>query len=460
MTARPVPLSQGREIAAQRAVGIPELALLIALLAMHASLALLMRDHPALAKVHAFATLAVGLWGALRWPLARVACVAGYIMGAEVLWRMSSAPIPWEFAKYSIVLVFVVALLRNARNTRWGPLPLLYFVLLTPSIFLVGADHTISTRNALQMVSFNLSGPLALCVSVWFFSHVSLDDTELRRLIIALLCPIAGIGAIALVSTYSASDLTFTDESNLVTSGGFGPNQVSAVFGLGVLGSLLVVVDEKVRGSTRVLLLALALLLGAQSAMTFSRGGLYTVGGAIAASGIFLLRDNRTRRAVLFGSPFLAVLVAAVLIPRMESLTGGALADRFSDFNPTHRQEIALEDFRIWRENPLLGVGPGMAKRLRQTQFRVAHTEYTRMLSEHGALGVLAILCLLAIAFLSQRGQRYIRGRGLAIAFSMWSLLAMLHIGMRIAAVGVVFGIAAARFIERDDCGPTISYER
>ena len=460
MTARPVPILESRDVAAPRAIEIAAPLVVVTLLGVHASIALVMRDHPEVARVHAFATLAVGLWAALRWPLTRVASVAAYIMGAEVLWRMSEAPIPWEFAKYAIVLVFGVALLRNGGNTRWRILPLLYFALLTPSIFLIAADHTIATRNAVQMVSFNLSGPLALCVSVWFFSQLTLDGVALGRLVLAFLCPIAGIGAIALVSTYSASDLTFTDESNLVTSGGFGPNQVSAVFGLGVLGALLVAVDEKVRGSTRVLLLALALLFGAQSAMTFSRGGLYTVGGAIATSGAFLLRDRRTRRAVLLGTPLVAVIVAAVLVPRMESITGGALADRFGDFDPTHRQDIAREDFRIWRENPLLGVGPGMAKRLRQTQFRVAHTEYTRMLSEHGTLGVLGILCLLAIALLSYRGQPFIRGRGLAIAFSMWGLLAMLHIGMRIAAVGVIFGLAAARFIEQDARGVTTSCER
>ncbi|NUO62029.1 MAG: hypothetical protein HOQ11_01080 [Gemmatimonadaceae bacterium] len=460
MTARPASLSHLSETASPRAVGLPDLAVLIVLLGMHASLALMMRDHPALAKAHALVTLAVGLWGALRWPLARVACVAGYIMGAEVLWRMSAAPIPWEFAKYAIVLVFALALLRNAASMRSGPLPLLYFILLTPSLFLLAADHAIATSIAIQMASFNLSGPLALCVSVWFFSQVSLDGGELRRVIIALLCPIAGIAAIALVSTYSASDLTFTDESNLVTSGGFGPNQVSAVFGLGVLGSLLLAVDEKVRASIRVLMFALALLLGAQSAMTFSRGGLYTVGGAIAMSAVFLLRDARTRRTVLVGTPLVAVIVAAVLIPRMESITAGALGDRFGDFNPTHRQDIAREDFRIWRENPMLGVGPGMAKRLRQTQFRVTHTEYTRMLSEHGILGVLAMLCLFAMAVLNYHAQDYVRGRGLAIAFSMWSLLAMLHIGMRIAAVSVIFGLAAARFVERGDRGPVTSCER
>src|SRR5262249_29400036 len=38
-----------------------------------------------------------------RWE--RVACVAAYICGAEVYWRMRRADVPYEFAKYAVVLI-------------------------------------------------------------------------------------------------------------------------------------------------------------------------------------------------------------------------------------------------------------------------------------------------------------------------------------------------------------------
>src|SRR5688572_3075340 len=101
-----------------------------------------------LATIHAWATLAVGVWWALssRDPM-RVAYVAAYTTGAEVLWRMSAADIFWEFGKYAVVLMFVVAMVRERQpDSRARRLALWYFALMVPSAMIPIIDLGLGAR--------------------------------------------------------------------------------------------------------------------------------------------------------------------------------------------------------------------------------------------------------------------------------------------------------------------------
>src|SRR5438034_4373883 len=76
----------------------------IAFLAAHIPLGLLLHSSSLVAALHAVATLGAGMYLALfDRRLERVACVGGYIIGGEVLWHMTQAPIFWEFGKYALV---------------------------------------------------------------------------------------------------------------------------------------------------------------------------------------------------------------------------------------------------------------------------------------------------------------------------------------------------------------------
>ena len=83
-------------------------------LAIHLALALVMKRVHTVAGVHALGTFMFGLWlcfGKNR-PL-QLAQWAGYTVGAEALWRMCKAPIPWEFAELTIFLVCLISLMRT-----------------------------------------------------------------------------------------------------------------------------------------------------------------------------------------------------------------------------------------------------------------------------------------------------------------------------------------------------------
>lgn len=423
----------------------PRSALLVLLfMGAHVPLALLMRTQPMLSTVHALATLAVGLALALsgNYPR-RVACVAAYIAGSEVLWRMTGAEFYWEGAKYATVLIFAVALVR-ARRLRAPRAIVAYFVLLLPSTALMWFQ--IDASQARNQTSFNLSGPLALAVSVWFFCHLRVSREGVSQILSALLGPVVGVFALCFLGTVTASDLIFRGSSNFATSGGFGPNQVSAILGLGALAAFLLALDHSRRRGFRAGMLALLLALAAQSALTFSRTGVAALVICIGIGTFFLLRSRRSRVSLAFSLPLLIAAAAFVVVPRLESFTGGALADRFLDTSPTGREQLAKADWLIFLDNPILGVGPGQARPLRSIAGRigVAHTEFTRLIAEHGLFGVAALILLLSVAVRRFASARDAEERAIVAMLCAWSLLFMLVSGMRVVAPSFAFGLAMA----------------
>ena len=104
---------------------------------LHVPLALLMVEYQVVGWLHVLVTLGVGLWLIISTrKYERAAFVCAYIVGAEVLWRMTKTPIFWESGKYAAVLLLVVALLRH-RRLKFRLLPIMYFILLLPAMLIV-----------------------------------------------------------------------------------------------------------------------------------------------------------------------------------------------------------------------------------------------------------------------------------------------------------------------------------
>jgi O-antigen ligase len=418
--------------------------LALAFIAVHVPLALLMRQFSPVATAHALAVLVAGLGCALvgRKPM-QVAYVGAYMIGAEVLWRMCDATIPWEFGKYATALVFVAALLRVPRLKAPG-LPLAYFLLLLPSAALTFAK--LPPAEAQQQISFNLSGPFALLVCAWFFSHVRLSGSQLKQMFVALLAPLVGIAGVTLYSTLTAANLSFRGEANDVTSGGFGPNQVSAALGLGALLAFWYVLDERVNLRQKIFMFGLMLALAVQSAMTFSRGGLYNAVGGMALAAIYLARDARARLRLLLIAALLLLVGYYLIIPGLDAFTGGTLTERFQDTSLTGRDVLIRADLEIWMRNPLVGVGPGVSALLHEAYFReaAAHTEYSRLLAEHGVLGLAAMLLLGILVVLNLKRARTRGGKAVVVMLAGWSFLFMSNVAMRLAAPSLLIGLTCA----------------
>jgi O-antigen ligase len=414
-------------------------------LLLHVGLALLFREERLFSTIHALLVLVFGLYKAITaQDLAEVVPYAAYIMGAEVLWRMTKADVFWEYGKYAMVLLLTVALLKQRKPLKNFVWPLFSFLLLLPSIFLTVDAHGFSERSR-ELISFNLSGPLAVFVCLVFFSQVTLDQQGLKRAVWAAVYPIVSILTIALISTLTSTAIYFGSESVFETSGGFGPNQVSAALGLGALLLILYAIQPRIKGRTLAVFLSLLLIL--QSFLTFSRGGIYNLVIALGVAFIFLMRKP-SKIVKPFLIVFLIILIVGfVFFPRLEELTEGALSTRFTDLNPVSRIEIANQDVDLFLANPIAGVGPGMSSTSRPGLTVVAaHTEYSRILAEHGLLGAISLLILIWMLFRALFKTRSAMAQALLTATAGWAAVEMAHSAMRIASIPFMLGFAMVTF--------------
>jgi len=378
--------------------------------------------------------------------LQRYPGVAAYIAGAEVLWRMTEVPVFWEFCKYAVSLVFLVAIQRT-RPLKATSSPVLFFALLMPSIVLTISDCGYDFERFRRPLSFNLSGPLALAVCLAFFSRVRLTVAHVQRIVVAFFGPIVGILVICLFSITTAENLAFTTSSNFQTSGGFGPVQVSTVFGFAALLALLMVTTLHASEHAGMKWLFLGLMIWAvvQSAMTFSRSGIYLAAGSTAAAAIFGLRDTRARVATLAVVSLLWAVGEYLVVPRLDALTGGKISERFADTSTSGRDRLLQTDLDLWVQNPVFGLGPGMAKRYRGAS---SHTEFTRMAAEHGIFGVGACGMLLLFAWQALRQVESARWKGFVASMLAYTMLYLLSQGVRLVLPSLAFGLAFASYEE------------
>ena len=405
------------------------LATVVVFFGFHAVLAVAMSNVRAISTVHALLVLLVGLCVAVsNCPLEKVAYVGAYIAGSEVLWRMTGAQVFWEFGKYATILIFMLAIVRRGKTN--GPaLMLVYFVLLLPSTALTFVEEDFLTAK--DMVSFNMSGPIALLVSAWLFSQLKLSTTQLKKLILIPVGPIVGIAAITVFNLSTNVDLRFGGSSNFDLTGGFGPNQVAAVMGLGALIAFLFCLDEAVNLKLRMVLLVVMLILIVQSALTFSRGGVYMAAISAAGAGIYLLRDKRSGAKLIIIAGVVFTLSLFLIIPNLDSLTGGAFLTRFQNTETSGRFEIAAMELMLWFENPLLGVGPGRG--INVIGF-ASHTEFSRLLGEHGMFGLISLFILLLAVGGEFKRRRPPSAKIILTAMLVWSFLFLGINAMRLVA--------------------------
>jgi hypothetical protein len=371
----------------------------------------------------------------------RLIYVTGYIVGVEVLWRGTGAGVFWEFGKYALIVLLVLGLIKEQRLFRAPKLPIFYFVLLIPSIALLSSFNR-------EDIAFNLSGPLALAVATMYFNNIKLTSAQLERLLLAILGPIVGLAFLVNVVIWTAESLVIV-VGGTATSAGIGPNQVSSILGLGMVAAFFLAILYTRHRGLRSLMILIVIWLVVQSALTLSRGGLWAGLGAISIASLFLARDRQMRTVLIFMVIVGYSVLNFVALPALDEFTGDIVTARLRDFDLTGRDQIMRADWLIFQQNPLFGVGPGQSYNLHALKFRAssAHNEYTRLLAEHGSLGLAALLILFVLAGrLLTRPQRPF-AKAFTVAAVAYALLFLFHSAMRLAAPAYLFGLAAATLV-------------
>ncbi|MEO6694250.1 MAG: O-antigen ligase family protein [Ignavibacteria bacterium] len=425
-------------------------------LGINVLLSLTMLFNPKLSTIYSLVIVAYGLFRifAKKNTDGAAHLMAGYVIGIEVLFRMNSGGFGYEYGKYAAILFLVMGFLVGRTKKKTPGIYVIFLLILIPSIMYVDYPTFDLTR---QMVSFNLSGPIMLGISAIYFYQRKFTRAQLRKVFLAILYPITAMSIFVYFRSGSLENVEFTTESNFQASGGFGPNQVSTIFGLGIL-IIAAAYFLNIR-LFRMKYLHLILLLGflIRGLATFSRGGMLAPMVAIILCIVVMtLTDarfqSRINRVVY---AFIAIFVIGFAgFNYVNDVSGGLLEMRFkgeSMYNKeksnmfSGREEIFEEDLEIFNANVLTGVGPGMASEQRRLISGVeaaAHIEYSRLLAEHGIFGIAAILIIVIFPIKTFFQLRSTDDKIILILCVTFVFITLGHAAMRTAAPGFIYGLA------------------
>jgi hypothetical protein len=307
-----------------------------------------------------------------------------------------------------------------------------------------------------KAVAFNLSGPVTLgVVAIYCYQR----NIELKRLEEFLKL---SVGAIVMLMLYlflvtpDVRDEVTSTASNFALSGGYGPNQVATALGIGMFICFARFLRER-DFWTNVIDIILLMGMTYRAWLTFSRGGVITAAAMIVAVviTIFILKRSDFRFTML---PKLGVLVLGFIMAwGFTSLVTNGLIDkryanqdaagRMKEDLSTGREELISIELEAFAENPITGIGAGQVKYYRAKKegiLAASHNETSRLLSEHGAIGILSLLVLIftpLIYRLSHRRNIYF------YAFLIFWFATINHSAMRIAAPSFFYGLALLNVI-------------
>ena len=389
-----------------------------------------------------------------------------YTTSFELLARMSgtSPIIPYELGKY---LMLAMLLFGIAKGFRKGYIGWLMFLLLIPAAFIDTTGET-TFRN----IVFNLIGPLNVALAVVFFRQQEMEKTDFIEAMRLLFYPLVAVLAFTVFKSPDLEDIEFTLGANFEASGGFGSNQVSTALGLGAFLVFMFWRKKWDLAGYKWLGILLFLFIVFRGLVTFSRGGM--VGGALGIILFLILekgtggteRDIKPVKALLAVIPIFLVLVFTFIYA--DKATGGLLSKRYQGETPgtmagrkektlnvitSNRLQIFGDDLKLWKDHPVLGVGVGASQHLRdKTEGFLSHVEISRLLSEHGILGMIYTIILLFYGFKIFRQHKQLPLGGALAALYVIALFTTFHAAMRTYISPLLFGLSMLTIVEEEDC--------
>jgi O-antigen ligase len=424
---------------------------------VHIGLGLLLYLFPAIAKL---ITVVIFVFG-LLWIVknedkdAQTLYAAAYLVGAEVLLRMFGATIFNEFGKYSIMIFAAVGIAYRGLQ----PLSFLFFfflLLLIPGIF-IGIKNLALDVNVRKAIAFNISGPACLGVFAMYTAGRMVTLEQVKKTMFFLGLPILSILVILFLRVPSVKEVVTGTDSNFATSGGFGPNQMSTILGLGMfLFFTMFLIDQRSKKLTWIYLIV-SVVLGYRCLVTFSRGGMITgVVMILLLLGVLYWKLNPVGKAKIFGIGVAALLMGLGVWTYSTIQTSGLIEKRYANQDAAGREKedklggrekVNKAEIQMFFDNPITGVGVGVNKQYREEMTGIeaaSHNELTRMLAEHGLAGVIGLMILFLVPFVTSFTNR--QHLFLWSFFFFW-LLTINHAAMRLAAPAFVYALSLLKVV-------------
>jgi len=375
---------------------------------------------------------------------------AGYMVGAEVLFRMSGGMLFYELPKYAVLSFLILGLYVERKKHHISVSFLVYILLLLIGISFMDLPFNESIRKA---IAFNLSGPVLLGITAIYFYKRQISYEILLNMLFIMVLPILSMLSLLYFKTPDLKEIIFGGNANYATSGGYGPNQVATILGLGVFILAVFLFFKKRIFPITIIDILLFMYLIYRGLITLSRGGMITAFIAVLAFVFFFIlsREDKIKHLIKYGGVVLLFGIA-ILIYSAEA-TGGMLINRYTNKNAagitkkditTGRLDLFQGELQNFYDNPFFGIGVGGSKYERLEKEGVitaSHNEVSRLLSEHGMIGLIILILLLSIPIKHILGQQYI-ARAFLSAFLIFWFLTINHSAMRIAFPAFIYGLS------------------
>lgn len=406
---------------------------------------------PFLSKIYALLIPIVGLLIIIRTKNKNneVLFVAAYLVGVEVFLRMTGGNFNNEYIKLLVMLFMLLGMFYS--NFSINSFIYIFFLfLLIPGILVTTGVENLNLDIKKALV-FNLSGPICLVIASIYTFKKRLLFSELQNILIAIGLPIVSTVTYLFLYNPSVKDVITGTKSSFETSGGFGPNQVSTILGLGMFVFFTQLILFSKSKLTILLNGILFIFITYRAIVTFSRGGVITGVIMILVLLFLLFHFSNSKGKGAFVLVFVLTALMAVGIWGYSSMqTRGLIEKRYANQDAKGREKkdrlggreaIIGTDLKLFLENPVMGIGAGMGMEFRKEttgHASAAHNEVSRMLSEHGLFGLFGLLILLftpCILYLGNKQHFYF------LSFFIFWFLTINHAAMRIAAPAFIYAL-------------------
>lgn len=374
--------------------------------------------------------------------------IASYVVGLEVFLRMVKGAPLFETGKYTIIIILLIGLITGQTKQKLTLAFPVYLMLLLLGIVFTEAPAGESIRRA---VAFNLSGPFALGVCAIYFYKRRVTLNEIYDALFFFLLPIFSMVTFMYFRTPDFSEIAFGGVSLSKTSGGFGPNQVATVLGFGIFVIGVFIITRKALTGFIILDAIILMYFTYRGLLTFSRGGIITAGIGIVVFAIFYLLYQRDFRKI-----FQYIIVSGIFLTGVwlytSDVTQGMLDNRYTNRNASGvkkedasagRVKIFTSQLKSFTNAPLFGIGVGNGKfeRAKRVDITAAsHNEMTRLIEEHGIIGLFILVMLLVIPIAHFFRLNNFQ-RAILISFYLFWFLTINHSAMRIAFPAFIYAL-------------------
>lgn len=422
------------------------------LILLHVGIGFLVFVFPFSAKIYGYAIFILGAYFIVRTQNKNneALMAAAYVVGSEVFLRMTHGNPLYEISKYGVIVYILMGMYFSGFSKGAAPY-WIFLLLLVPSVvlstFVLNFDAKIKNT-----IAFNISGPVCLGVASIYTFRRKIPIGQMNNILLSMGLPIISCMIYLTFYTPNIRDIVTSTQSNYETSGGFGPNQVATILGMGMFIFFSRIIVESRTKYVLMINLIVALLITYRGVVTFSRGGMITGVLMITLFVFFLYFKSNLGGRLKLNYLIILVVIALIVTWSYTSFQTGGLIDkryanqdaagRTKDTQFTGREEVALSEWDTFLKNPIFGAGVGKGAELRKAATgdgTLSHDEITRMLAEHGTLGIFALLILFftpLVLYVENKFNLYL------LCFVAFWFLTINHASMRIAAPAFVYSLS------------------